>query len=75
VLILRRRVPFARTAIVLQMIAAAIFVGYLLHKEGVHPPFISDKYEITAEFSDATGLKTSSHAPVTVAGVSVGSSR
>jgi phospholipid/cholesterol/gamma-HCH transport system substrate-binding protein len=65
-------VRLGRTAIVVEVVAALAFVGYLLHHEGVRLPFSASPYEVKAEFADASGLSTEDHSQVTVAGVPLG---
>lgn len=67
-----RYVPFGRTAILIEAIAALAFLVYLLGHEAFQLPLLSSNYTIRAEFLDATGLKGSNHSPVLVAGVPEG---
>jgi phospholipid/cholesterol/gamma-HCH transport system substrate-binding protein len=67
-----RQVPFGRTAILLEALAAIAFLVYLLSHEAFQLPFFSHNYTVRAEFVDATGLKSSNHSPVLVAGVPEG---
>ena len=66
------RVPWGRTAIVAQIIGAAIFVGYTLAKKNIDLPFSSSKYEVEVIFPDAKGLDPADGPSAAVAGSPVG---
>ncbi len=67
------RIPLGRTAIIVQVIAAAIFVGYTLHKKEIGVPFLSSsKYEVQVEFPDAKGLDPADSPAAAVAGTPEG---
>jgi virulence factor Mce-like protein len=65
-------VPFGRTAIVIELLAALAFLFYLLSHEGLQLPFLSHDYTIRAEFVNAGGLNPADQIPVLVAGVPEG---
>jgi phospholipid/cholesterol/gamma-HCH transport system substrate-binding protein len=68
-----RAVPFGRTIILLQALAAIALLVYLLSHEYVRIPFLGPShYEVRAAFTDAAGLSGDAHSPVTVAGVPLG---
>ncbi|MFL5846047.1 MAG: MlaD family protein [Solirubrobacteraceae bacterium] len=71
-----RRVPFGRTAIVLQVAAALLFLGVMGQRMGIGLPFGGDDtWTIEVAFADAGGLHDGSRAAVTVAGVPAGEVR
>ncbi|WP_354701687.1 MlaD family protein [Paraconexibacter sp. AEG42_29] len=62
-----------RTMIVLQAVAALLFVGALLRAEGVRLPFTGDAgWTLRATFDDASGLRDGLRSPVLVSGVPSG---
>ena len=68
-----RRVPFGRTALALQAVAAAVFLVLLI--TGFRPslPFSDDgRWTIHVALADAGGLSAGARAPVTIGGVTVG---
>lgn len=68
-----RRVPLARTIILLQAALAVGVLWYLFAHEYVQLPLVGPShYVLHAEFADASGLNGSYHSPVTVAGVPLG---
>ncbi len=66
------RVPFTRTVLVLQVIAALVFVLYTLVKKDVRLPFTDKPYYVEVLMPDAKGLQPKKQPAVGVAGVSVG---
>jgi phospholipid/cholesterol/gamma-HCH transport system substrate-binding protein len=62
------RVPLGRFLIVLQLIAALVFLGYTLAKKSVRLPFSTSAYEIEVEFADAKGLDRVDEPGAAVAG-------
>lgn len=67
------RIALGRMTIVVQILAAAIFVGYTLHKKSIHVPLISGaKYELQVVFPDAKGLDTADNPAAAVAGTPEG---
>lgn len=66
------RIPFARTVLVLQLIAALTFLGYTLIKKGVRLPFSPDPYYVQVLFPDAKGLSPAKEPAAGVAGVNAG---
>ncbi len=66
------RIPFARTVLVIQLVAALIFLGYTLTKKGVRAPFSEEPYEVQVMLSDAQGLNPAKEPAAGVAGVNAG---
>lgn len=66
------RVPFARTVLVLQLIAALVFLGYTLTKKGARTPFSPEPYLVDVILPDARGLNPAKEPAAGVAGVNVG---
>jgi phospholipid/cholesterol/gamma-HCH transport system substrate-binding protein len=66
------RVPFARTVLVMQIVAALVFLGYTLVKKGVRMPFSPEPYLVDVMLPDAKGLNPTKEPAVGVAGVNVG---
>jgi phospholipid/cholesterol/gamma-HCH transport system substrate-binding protein len=67
-----RGVPFGRTTILVQALAALAFVVYLFASDNVHAPFLHQSYTLKASFDDASGLNGKDGREVTIAGVRVG---
>jgi phospholipid/cholesterol/gamma-HCH transport system substrate-binding protein len=68
-----RRVPFGRTAIVVQVLAAIAFLAFMSVRSGVGLPLAGGStWEVRVAFTDAGGLRGAARAPVTVAGVPAG---
>lgn len=65
-----RGIPFGRTTIVVQALAALAFVVYLFASDNVSAPLIHQSYVLKASFDDAGGLNSGRE--VTIAGVRVG---
>ena len=65
-----RAIPFGRTTIVVQALAALAFVVYLFASDNVSAPLIHQSYVLKASFDDAGGLDGGRD--VTIAGVRVG---
>ncbi|MEJ7875158.1 MAG: MlaD family protein [Solirubrobacterales bacterium] len=66
------RVPFTRTVLVMQLIAALIFLGYTLAKKGTRGPFSEEPYTVQVLMADAQGLNPAKEPAAGVAGVNVG---
>ncbi len=67
------RIALGRFAIVVQVAAAAIFLGYTLNKKDISVPFLSSsKYEVQVEFPDAKGLDPADSPAAAVAGTPEG---
>ena len=67
------RIPLGRTTILIQVVAAAIFVGYTLNKKDIGLPLLtSSKYEVQVEFPDAKGLDPADSPAAAVAGTPEG---
>jgi virulence factor Mce-like protein len=67
------RIALGRVAIVTQVVAALIFVGYTLHKKDMAVPLVTDKgYEVQVVFPDAKGLDTADNPAAAVAGTPSG---
>jgi len=66
------RIPLGRFLIVLQLIAALIFLGYTLTKKSIRLPFSEAPYEIQVELEDAKGLDRVDEPGAAVAGVLAG---
>ncbi len=67
------RIALGRMTILIQVIAAAIFVGYTLNKKDIGLPFLtSSKYEVQVEFPDAKGLDPADSPAAAVAGTPEG---
>jgi phospholipid/cholesterol/gamma-HCH transport system substrate-binding protein len=67
------RIALGRFTILVQILAAAIFIGYTLHKKSIGLPFASpSKYEVQVIFPDAKGLDTADSPAAAVAGTPVG---
>lgn len=67
------RIALGRFTIVVQVVAALIFVGYTLHKKSIAVPFVSSsKYVVAVEFPDAKGLDTADSPAAAVAGTPEG---
>ena len=65
-----RAIPFGRTTIAVQALAALAFVVYLFASDNVTVPLIHQSYVLKASFDDAGGLNGGRE--VTIAGVRVG---
>ncbi|MDQ3730225.1 MAG: MlaD family protein [Actinomycetota bacterium] len=66
------RIPFARTALLIQLAAALLFVGYTLTKKGTQLPFSEEPYEVQVMLDDAQGLNPAKEPAAGVAGVNNG---
>ncbi|HEX2127685.1 MAG TPA: hypothetical protein VHF58_00540 [Solirubrobacterales bacterium] len=66
------QVPFGRTLIVIQLVAALAFLAYTLDKKGVLLPFSEAPYEIEVELTDAKGLDRVDEPGAAVAGAVLG---
>lgn len=66
------RIPFTRTVLVMQVIAALVFVYYTLIKKDVQLPFTDDPYYVEVVMPDAKGVQPKKQPAVGVAGVTVG---
>jgi virulence factor Mce-like protein len=66
------RVPLGRFVIVIQLIAALIFIGYTLTKKSIRLPFSSEPYEVAVVFADARGLDQYDEPAAAVAGTPLG---
>jgi phospholipid/cholesterol/gamma-HCH transport system substrate-binding protein len=66
------RIPFARTALLIQLAAALVFVGYTLTKKDTQLPFSEDPYEVQVLLDDAQGLNPAKEPAAGVAGVNNG---
>lgn len=65
--------PFGRAIILMQVVAALIAVAYMLGKDRVGMPLVSDKpYEVRVAFRDAQGLDEKDQPPAMVAGADFG---
>lgn len=65
-------VPLGRFLIVLQLIAALVFLGYTLSKKSIRMPFAAEPYVIEVELADAKGLDRVDDPGAAVAGALVG---
>lgn len=66
------RIPLGRTVLVLQLVAALIFVGYTLTKKQIRFPFSPDPYYVEVVLPDAAGLDPSKEPAAGVAGAQAG---
>ena len=67
------RIPLGRVAIVVQIIAALVFVGYTLTKKSIRVPLVSSEpYRVEVIFSDAQGLDRVDEPAAAVAGTPLG---
>jgi phospholipid/cholesterol/gamma-HCH transport system substrate-binding protein len=66
------RIPYARTTLVIQFIAALIFLGYTLTKKDTQLPFSEEPYEVQVMLDDAQGLNPTKEPAAGVAGVNNG---
>ncbi len=66
------RIPLARTVVVLQLIAALVFVGYTLIKKEIQLPFSSEPYLVDVALPDGAGLDPGKEPTASVAGASAG---
>ena len=66
------RIPYARTTLVIQLIAALVFVGYTLTKKDTRLPFSEEPYEVQVLLDDAQGLNPAKEPAAGVAGVNNG---
>lgn len=66
------RIPYARTALVIQLIAALVFVGYTLTKKNTQLPFSEKPYVVKVLLDDAQGLNPPKEPAAGVAGVNNG---
>lgn len=66
------RIPFTRTVLLMQVIAALVFVYYTLIKKDVQLPFTAQPYFVEVILPDAKGLQPKKQPAVAVAGVTVG---
>jgi len=66
------RIPFARTALLIQLAAAILFVGYTLTKKDTQLPFTEEPYEVRVMLDDAQGLTPEKEPAAGIAGVNNG---
>ena len=66
------RIPFTRVMLVMQVIAALVFLYYTLVNKKVQLPFKATPYYVDAVLPDAKGLQPAKEPAVGVAGVPVG---
>ena len=66
------RIPFTRTVLILQLIAALIFVGYTLVKKQIRLPLSPEPYLVQVVLPDAAGLDPSKEPTAGVAGAAAG---
>jgi len=66
------RIPYARTTLLIQLIAAIIFLGYTLTKKDTQLPFSEEPYEVQVMLDDAQGLNPAKEPAAGVAGVNNG---
>jgi phospholipid/cholesterol/gamma-HCH transport system substrate-binding protein len=66
------RVPLGRTVIILELIAALIFLGYTLTKKEIRLPGTATPYQVRVEFQDAQGLDRQDEPGAAVAGAVLG---
>lgn len=66
------RIPFGRTVLVLQAIAAVTFIGYTLVKKDVQFPWSPEPYVVDVLLADAQGLHPPKEPSAGVAGVVAG---
>ena len=66
------RIPYARTALLIQLAAALLFVGYTLTKKDTQLPFSEEPYEVQVMLDDAQGLNPAKEPAAGVAGVNNG---
>ena len=66
------RIPYARTMLAMQFVAAIVFVGYTLVKKDVQLPFSEEPYYVEVLLPDAKGLNPAKEPAVGLAGVPVG---
>jgi ABC-type transporter Mla subunit MlaD len=63
------RIALGRLAILTQLFAALVFVGYTLHKKSIRLPLVSEQaYVVHIVFPDAKGLDTADNPAAAVAG-------
>lgn len=63
------RIPLARTALLIQLAAAILFLGYTLAKKDTQLPFSSEPYEVDVMLDDAQGLNPAKEPAAGIAGV------
>lgn len=66
------RIPFGRTVLILELIAALTFLTYTLIKKDFLIPFVSDPYIVDVIVPDAQGLNAAKEPAAGVAGVPSG---
>jgi len=66
------RIPFTRSILILQILAALTFLGYTLAKKGTNLPFTGDPYRLEVVMPDAKGLNPVKEPAAGVAGVNAG---
>ncbi len=66
------RVPFTRTILAMQIVAAFVFLFYTLVKKDVQLPFSAKPYYVEVVMPDAKGLNPDKEPAVGLAGVTVG---
>ncbi|MDX6587485.1 MAG: phospholipid/cholesterol/gamma-HCH transport system substrate-binding protein [Solirubrobacterales bacterium] len=66
------RIPYARTTLLIQLIAALVFLGYTLTKKDTQLPFSEEPYEVQVLLDDAQGLNPTKEPAAGVAGVNNG---
>ena len=66
------RIPFTRTVLLIQVLAALTFLGYTLMKKGANLPFSDEPYRVHVLMPDAKGLNPRKEPAAGVAGVSAG---
>jgi virulence factor Mce-like protein len=66
------RIPHTRTVLILQVVAALVFIGYTLVKKQIRVPFSPEPYLVDVVLPDAAGLDPSKEPTAGVAGSSAG---
>lgn len=67
-----RRVPFGRTALLVQLVVAIVVFGYAIQGQKIAAPWGDGDWKMQAVFDDAAGLDPGNRPQVMVAGVVVG---
>ena len=66
------RIPYARTTLLIQLLAALVFLGYTLTKKDTQLPFSEEPYLVQVMLDDAQGLNPAKEPAAGVAGVNNG---